>query len=115
VYIRSDQGLPISSEGACECLHRTMVLERSRVGKGGAACTVLYSTRDQTVRFAYVNNLRAEGKQTHILCKPKTLPTKELRQRATKCFRWEIMFSFDQYMLRYLLPSHPSDPLTFYF
>jgi hypothetical protein len=33
-----------------------------------------YSTRGQTVRFAYVASSRVEGKQTHTLCKPKTLP-----------------------------------------
>jgi hypothetical protein len=27
------------------------------------------------VRFAYVTSLRVEGKQTHILCRPKILPT----------------------------------------
>jgi hypothetical protein len=44
------------------------------------------------VRFAYVTSLQAEGKQTHILCEPKTLLTWELRQRATNYCRWEIMF-----------------------
>jgi hypothetical protein len=52
----------------------------------------MYCTRDQTWRLAYVTSLRVEGKQTHILCKPKTLPTKEMRQRATKYCSWEIMF-----------------------
>jgi hypothetical protein len=27
----------------------------------------------------------------NVLCKPKTLATDELRQRATKYWRWEIM------------------------
>jgi hypothetical protein len=31
----------------------------------------MYSTRDQTVRFAYVIRFFGEGKQTHVLCKPK--------------------------------------------
>jgi hypothetical protein len=44
------------------------------------------------MRFAYVISLRVEGKQTPILCKPKTLQTQKLRQRATKYCRWEIMF-----------------------
>jgi hypothetical protein len=44
------------------------------------------------VRFAYVASLRVEGKETHILCKPKTLPTQEMRQPATKYRRWEIVF-----------------------
>jgi hypothetical protein len=35
----------------------------------------LYSTRDQTVRFPYVTNLLVEGKQTHILCNRRILPT----------------------------------------
>jgi hypothetical protein len=43
------------------------------------------------MRFAYVTSLRAEGKQTHILYKPKTLATQEMRQRATKYCHWEIM------------------------
>jgi hypothetical protein len=53
-----------------------------------------YSSRDQTVHFAYVTSFWVEGNQTHIglQCKPKTLPTKELRQRATNYCRWEIMF-----------------------
>jgi hypothetical protein len=49
------------------------------------------STRNQTVRFTYVTSLRVEGKQTHVLCKPKT-STQEMRQRATKYCHWEIMF-----------------------
>jgi hypothetical protein len=69
----------------------------------------MYSTRDQTVRFAYVTNLRVEGKQTHILCKPKTLPTYELRQRDTKYCRWEIMFI--EWTLYTPLPATPPTPL----
>jgi hypothetical protein len=30
-------------------------------------------TWNQTVRFAYVTSLWVEGKQTHILCKPKDI------------------------------------------
>jgi hypothetical protein len=51
----------------------------------------LYSTRDQAVRYAHVTTLLVEGKQTHIPCKPKTLPTQEMRQWATNCCGWEIM------------------------
>jgi hypothetical protein len=40
----------------------------------------LYSTRDQTTRFAYVTSLWVEEKQMHILCEPNTLSTKKLRQ-----------------------------------
>jgi hypothetical protein len=59
----------------------------------------IYSSRHQNLRFAYVTSLRVEGKQTQILCKPKTLLTQELRQRATKYRRWEIMLIEEQYML----------------
>jgi hypothetical protein len=52
----------------------------------------MYCSRGESVRFAYITSLLIEGKQTHILCKPKILPTQELRQRATKYCRWEIMF-----------------------
>jgi hypothetical protein len=45
------------------------------------------------VRFGCVTMLRVEGKQTHILRKPKTLATREMRQRATKYCHWEIMFT----------------------
>jgi hypothetical protein len=34
--------------------------------------------------FAYVTSFRVEGKKMRILCKPKPLPTSEMRQRATK-------------------------------
>jgi hypothetical protein len=50
-----------------------------------------YSTRDQTVRFACVTKLRAEGKQTHVLYKAKTLETQD-RQRATERCPCEILF-----------------------
>jgi hypothetical protein len=69
---------------------------------------------DQTVRFAHVTSLRVEGKQTHILCNPKTLLTHELRQRSTKYCRWEIMFIYGQRMLPYLIPfPTPLIPLRF--
>jgi hypothetical protein len=38
------------------------------------------SSWDKTVRLAYVTSLRTEGKQTHVLCNLKTLPTKELKE-----------------------------------
>lgn len=50
----------------------------------------IYTSRDATVRFAYSNNVRVEIKQT--LCKPKTLPVQELRQRPTEYCRWETKF-----------------------
>jgi hypothetical protein len=54
----------------------------------------MYSTRDKTLRFAYVTSLLIEGNETHVglLRNPKTLPRQELRQRATKYCRWETMF-----------------------
>jgi hypothetical protein len=74
------------------------------------------SDRDQTVRFAYVTSFRLEGKQTHMLCEPKTLPTKELGQRATKYCRWEIMFySSDSICFLICYPSYSSDNLAFFF
>jgi hypothetical protein len=51
----------------------------------------MYSSRDQTVRFACVTSLKVEGKHLPYTMY-KTLPTQELRQRATKYCRWEIMF-----------------------
>jgi hypothetical protein len=68
-----------------------------------------YSSRDQTVRFAYATSLRVEGKQTHMLCKSKPIETKQLRQRATKYCRWEIFFfRMDSVCF---LTLHPSQPL----
>jgi hypothetical protein len=51
-----------------------------------------YCSRGESMRFAYVTSLRVQIKQINVLCKPKTLPTQELRQRATKYFRWKIIF-----------------------
>jgi hypothetical protein len=59
---------------------------------GGNVLHEYYSSRDQTVRFAYVTSLRMKGKRTHVPCKPKTLPTYEVAQRAEKYCHWEIMF-----------------------
>jgi hypothetical protein len=42
VYIPSDKGVPISLEGARECLHRMKAVEGSREGKGEVVCTVLF-------------------------------------------------------------------------
>jgi hypothetical protein len=50
-----------------------------------------YCARVQIVRFAYVTSLWVEGKQTHVLCKLKTLLKQETRQRAAKNRRREIM------------------------
>jgi hypothetical protein len=74
------------------------------------------SSWDQTVCFAYVTSLQVEGKQTHILHKPKTLLTYKLRQRATKYCHWEIMFTvWTLYASLSTSPTNPSDPLAFYF
>jgi hypothetical protein len=54
-YIPSDQELPILSEGASECSHRTKVLEWSKEGKGEAACTVHLSLDLRT--FATMNHV----------------------------------------------------------
>jgi hypothetical protein len=67
----------------------------------------LYCTQHQTVCFAYITSLWIEGKQMYVLCKPKTLSTQEMRQQATKYYRWEIMLKVWQYMLPYLLPLPP--------
>jgi hypothetical protein len=62
-------------------------------------------SRGQTVRFACITSLRLEGKQTHILCKLKTISTQELRQRATKYCRWEIMFVQDDRKVTQPIPD----------
>jgi hypothetical protein len=67
------------------------------------------------VRFAYVSILLVEGKQTHILLKPKTLSTQEKRERATRHCPWEIMLLWEVHMLSYLVHSYTCDPLLFYF
>lgn len=54
---------------------------------------ILTSIWNQTVHFVYITSFLAEGKQTHLLRNPKTLPTKELRQKATKYYNWKIMFT----------------------
>jgi hypothetical protein len=75
---------------------------------------VRYSSRDQTVHFANVTSLRVEGKQAHILCKPKTLPTKELIQRATKYCRCEIIFTvWTEYAALSATAPTPLIPLPF--
>lgn len=45
-----------------------------------------------------------QKKTTHILRKPKTSPTKELRQSATKCFRWEMFFNGPYFYSSHSLP-----------
>jgi hypothetical protein len=93
------------------------VPHRMKTGRKSNSWNVLgYFTvvGDQTVSLAYVTSLRVEGKQTHILCKSKTLSTQEMRQRTRKYCRWEIMFLYEQYMLPYLLPlPTPLIPLRF--
>jgi hypothetical protein len=51
---------------------------------------------DQIVDFAYITIFRVEGNQVRILCKSKPLPTSEMRQRATKYCRWEILLKYGQ-------------------
>jgi hypothetical protein len=53
----------------------------------------LCSSGYQTARFAFVACLRVVGKQTRLLCKPNTLPTLALGQRATKYCRCEGIFT----------------------
>jgi hypothetical protein len=65
-------------------------------------------TWEQSMRFAYVTSLLVEGKQTYILCKPKTLPTQEMRWRATKYCHWDLFcLKNGQKMLPYLLSLPP--------
>jgi hypothetical protein len=66
-----------------------------------------YCTQDQTVHFAYITSLWVEVKQTHILCKPKTLSTQEMRQQVTKYCCWEMMFMVWTVYASYLLPHPP--------
>jgi uncharacterized membrane protein len=46
----------------------------------------MYSTRDQTVRFAYVTSLWVNGKQTHILHKK----TKDIIDIATETASYKV-------------------------
>jgi hypothetical protein len=87
---------------------KTAVCVHSKTLLALNAMPTMCSSRDQTVCFAHVTSLRKEGKQTYILCKPNTLMAYELRQRATKYCRREIMFSMDSTCL---LTCHPSQPL----
>jgi hypothetical protein len=50
-----------------------------------------------------------------VLCKPNTLPTKEMRLRATEYSHWQIMFiAWTECAFPYLLPlSTPLIPLPF--
>jgi hypothetical protein len=71
-----------------------------------------YCIRDQTVRLAYVTSLWVEGKQVHVLCKPKTLSAQEMRQWATKYCCWEIMFIvWTVYASLFAAPPTPLIPL----
>jgi hypothetical protein len=73
------------------------------IRRKGTVSTNTYSDRDQTVHFANVTSLRVEGKQTHILCKPKTL-----RETASyKNYIWVKKKEFGQKILPYLLPFPP--------
>lgn len=65
---------------------------------------ITYSSRDETVRFAYVIGLRTEGKQKHTLHKPKH----NLRQPVTK---YNLCST---YFLPATLPT-PRIPLPFTF
>jgi hypothetical protein len=75
-----------------------------------------YCGQGESVRFAYVTSLRVEGKQKHMMREPEALPTQEMRQRATKYCRWEIMFVvWTVYASLSATHSHPFDPLALYF
>jgi hypothetical protein len=65
----------------------------------------IYSSRDQTVRFAYITCLWVEVKQVHIIHKPK-----HLRQWTTKYFHWEIMLIV--WTVYASLPATAPTPLT---
>jgi hypothetical protein len=52
----------------------------------------MHGTRGEILRFACVINLQVEGKETPVLCEKKTLQIQELKQRAAKYCRWELMF-----------------------
>jgi hypothetical protein len=102
------------------CVHRTppLVPILSRMVPWPSLLRIVgrCSTRDQTMCFAYVTSLRVERKQTHILCKPKTSRTQELRQRDTKYCRWEIMFIVRTVCgSLYAIPPNPPHTLVFYF
>jgi hypothetical protein len=47
---------------------------------------VVFTVSGTKLCLAYVTSLRVEGKQTHILCKPKKISKQKMRQRATKYF-----------------------------
>jgi hypothetical protein len=95
--------------------HQLLTSETWVQNQGRPCASCSYSCRDQTVRFAHVTILRVEGKNT-ILCNPKTLPTQELRQRATKYCRWEIMFVvWTVYASLSATPPKPSEPLVLCF
>jgi hypothetical protein len=71
-------------------------------------------TRDQTVHFAYVTSSWIEGKQMHLLCKPNTLPSQEVRQRAMKYCHWKIMLKVWRVCASLsATPSIPLIPLPF--
>jgi hypothetical protein len=67
--------------------------------------TTQYRSRGQSVSFINVNSLRTEGKQKHVLCKPKTSPAQEMRQRAQMYCRWEILFTV--FTVHASLPATP--------
>jgi hypothetical protein len=65
------------------------------------------------VRFAYITSLREDGTRI-ILSEKKTLPAQELRQRAAKHYRREIMFvAWIVYACLSPTPPNHSDPYRF--
>jgi hypothetical protein len=56
------------------------------------------------VRFAYITSLRVEGKQTHILCKPKTLGTETASYKVLPLEN--NVYSLDNEELHGLYSSH---------
>jgi hypothetical protein len=58
------------------------------------------------MRFACVTSLRVEGKQTHILRVPKTLPETAISKVLPLGIN---VYSFDSFLA---YPSRPSDPLA---
>lgn len=68
------------------------------------------------MRFDHVTTMRAEGKQTHVLCKLNTFLTYELRRQQTIQYcRREIMFI--TWTVHACFPAAPfsSDHLAFTF
>jgi hypothetical protein len=72
--------VPCSFIDVSEVLSASIIIALMMEAVSTPEMSVNFYTMNQTVLFAYITNLRVEGKQMHILCKPQTLPTEELRQ-----------------------------------